>query len=83
MLRSAGKHDSVVMCAHRKNMTTVSWGGCKTVQREGPAGGKMFPGQEGSVGDGELSWRSWSQKQTYRGIKSCGCRGDWVCLKCA
>lgn len=49
-------------------MTTVSWGGCKTVQREGPAGGKMFIGH--SVGDGEHSQRL----VTYGGMKPCsGC----------
>lgn len=68
MLRSAGKHDSVATCVHRKNVTTVSWGGCKTVQREGPAGGKMFTGH--SVGDGEHSQRL----VTYGGMKPCsGC----------
>lgn len=58
MLRSAGKRDSVVTGAHRKSMTTVSWGGCKTVQGKGLQVGRCLLDKWVLWGDGERSWRS-------------------------
>lgn len=48
------------MSVHRKNLSTASWDGCKTVQRKDLKMGRWVLDQWVQMGDGEHSWKKTS-----------------------